>query len=420
MSDELPPTAEQLVEWFSAEDLAARVTLGMRHPDYRSGRERWIDALRMRAPVLRTERLRVGVLTSLADADALLRDRAASADPRKAAPDAPNRKVFRVREGKSPSMLVLDEPAHQRFRRLVARAFTPRSVEAMRPRIEALTTSLLDAVAERDEFDLIEHFAAPLPSQVIAEMLGVEPSDWERFHAWSRDFVLLFQVRPSEDQERRIGEAGAALEQFFARVVDERRGRPGADLVTALIRAEDEAGDRLTPDEIVTMCMLLLLAGNLTTTDLIGNGLAALLTHEAQLARLRAEPSLIANAVEEMLRYDGPVELVARTLTEPRTFGGCPFHAGDYVMASLVSGAHDPALATDPHDFDIGRADPQHLAFGAGIHVCLGAPLARLEAQIAIAAFIERFPTLRLAAGVPRRRAIPTFSGYESIPVRTR
>lgn len=419
MTDKGTPTTQQLLEMFEPEELATRVTLGMRHPDYRAARERWLDALRTRAPAMRNERQRVGVLTSLADADAMLRDRTASADPRKAAPGATSRRVFRIREGKTPSMLVLDEPEHRRLRRLVAHAFTPRAVEAMRPRITAIAHALLDRLAGRDELDLIEEYCAPLPSQVIAEMLGVDASEWELFREWSRDFVLLFQVRPTREQEERIARAGAELEAYFERVVEERRTRPGPDLVTALIRAEEE-GEHLTSDEIVTMCMLLLLAGNLTTTDLIGNGIVALLQHPEQLARLRAEPTLIVNAVEETLRFDGPVETVARTLTEPRTFSGCPFATGDYVVASLVAGARDPALAPSPHAFDITRPEPQHLGFGAGIHICIGAPLARLEAQIAILAFIERFPALRLTCAPLFRRPIPAFSGYESVPVRIR
>ena len=406
-------------EPMAIEDVVSRVTLGNRHPDYRVNRTRYLEELRVRAPVLRDDKHRRGILTSLADADALLRDRAASADPRKAAPTAASRSVFRVREGKPLPMLLLDEPEHRRLRRLVAYAFTPRAIESMRDRIGEIASSLIEQFQDRDEVDLIESYCSPLPSQVIAEMLGVDASEWETFLAWSNDFVLLFHFRPTADQERRIAAAGAGLEAYFERAIEQRRARPGNDLITAMIRAKDD-GEQLTDPEIVVMCMNLLLAGNLTTTDLIGNGMVGLLQHPAQLARLRSEPQLIENAVEEILRYDGPVEAVARTLQEPRTFGGCPFAAGDYVMACIAVGAHDPALAPSPHELDIARPEPQHLAFGAGIHTCIGAPLARLEAQIAIAALVERFPAMRLAEAPLKRRPIPAFSGFVSIPVRTR
>jgi hypothetical protein len=401
------------------EDVASRVMLGHRHPDYRANRARYLEELRVRAPVLRNDQRRTGFVTSLADVDALLRDRGASADPRKASPTAPSRSVFRVREGRPLPMLLLDEPEHRRVRRLVAHAFTPRAIESWRERISEIAATLIDQFQDRDEVDLIESFCGPLPSQVIAEMLGVDARDWESFLEWSRDFVLLFQLRPSADQERRIAVAGAALDAYFERAIEQRRACPTNDLITTLIEAKEE-GEHLTDPEIVVTCMNLLLAGNLTTTDLIGNGLVALLQHPVELARLRSEPQLIANAVEEILRFDGPVELVARTLLEPRTFSGCPFEAGDYVAACLAVGARDPEHAAVPHELDIARPDPQHLAFGAGIHVCIGAPLARLEAQIAIAAIVARFPGLRLADAPLRRRPIPAFSGFESIRVRTR
>jgi hypothetical protein len=277
---------------------------------------------------------------------------------------------------------------------------------------------LLDAFADRGSFDLVAEFAAPLPIVVIAEMLGVDPADMAQFKHWSDARAHAFNPARTPEQTAELKAAGQELNDYFVRAIDARRGRRGNDLISLLVAAE-EAGDRLSAREIVITCNLLLIAGNLTTTDLIGNGVLALLRHPDQLANLCAHPELVPHAVEEMLRYDPPVVQVARFALEPLEIGGREVQAGQTMTCSLLAAGHDPALHSDPHHFDIERADTTHLAFGGGAHFCLGAPLARAEAQTAIATLFERFPSLQLDPehAVEHKRA-PVFNGLEALWVR--
>jgi cytochrome P450 len=351
---------------------------------------------------------------------AVLADRSLSKDPRKA-PDTPRRRASRgdmPLEALEPSMLNLDDPDHKRLRGLVSQAFNQRSVDTWRPRIRAIAEALLDALADRGSFDVIAEFAAPLPIIVIAEMLGVDPGDMPQFKHWSDARAQIFNPVRSPEQTVELRAAGQELNDYFARAIGTRRGRRGDDLISMLVAAE-EAGDRLSAREIVITCNLLLIAGNLTTTDLIGNGVLALLRHPDQLAKLCTHAELMPNAVEEMLRYDPPVVQVGRFVLEPREIVGKKVHAGQAMMCSLLAAGHDPARYSNPHGFDIERADTTHLAFGGGAHYCLGAPLARAEAQIAIAALFERFPRLRLDPqyAVEHKRA-PVFNGLEALWVR--
>jgi cytochrome P450 len=313
----------------------------------------------------------------------------------------------------------LDDPDHKRLRGLVSQAFNQRSIDAWRPRICTIADGLLDTLADRGSFDLVAEFAAPLPIIVIAEMLGVDPADMAQFKRWSDAQAHVFNPARTPEQTAELNTARQELDDYFARAVDARRGRRGDDLISLMVAAE-EAGDRLSAREIVITCNLLLVAGNLTTTDLIGNGVLALLRHPDQLANLCARPELVPHTVEEMLRYDPPVVQVARFAFEPLEIGGREVQAGQAMSCSLLAAGHDPALHSDPHRFDIARTDTTHLAFGGGAHYCLGAPLARAEAQIAIVALFERFPSLRLDPehGVEHKRT-PFFNGLEALWVRT-
>jgi hypothetical protein len=276
-------------------------------------------------------------------------------------------------EAFEPSMLSLDDPDHKRIRGLVSQAFNQRAVDAFRPRIRAIADELLDALTDRDAFDVIAEYAAPLPTIVIAEMLGVDPGDFVKFKRWSDARSQIFNTARTPEQSAELAAARQGLDEYFARAVDERHHRRSTDLISALVSTE-ESEDRLTRREIVITCDLLLIAGNLTTTDLIGNGVLALLTNPDQLAKLRSHPELVTNAVEETLRFDPPVVQTGRLALEPLEIGGREAKVGEAMTVSVLAAGHDPARHSAPHRFDIKRADTSHLAFGGGAHFCLGHP----------------------------------------------
>jgi cytochrome P450 len=296
------------------------------------------------------------------------------------------------------------------LRSLVSKAFTVRAVERLAPRVRQIVDELLEAVTGRGRFDLIEALAGPLPVIVIAEMLGIDPADRHDFRRWSDGQALGLSPLLSDGQRATLAQLDAELETYLRRALAERRAVPRDDLISALIAVE-EAGDQLTDREIVTMCKLLLAAGNVTTTDLIGNGVWLLLRHPEQLRTLRERPSLIVNAVEEILRFESPVVQTARIAMPSGQIGGCPVHRGESVLASLAAANRDPDRDPDPDRFDITRPDVHHHSFGGGAHFCPGAPLARLEAQVAIPALLDRFPRLRLADEPFEWRALPAFRG---------
>ncbi len=293
-------------------------------------------------------------------------------------------------------MLQRDPPDHTRLRKLVSKAFTPRAIEGWRGRIEAIVAERLDAVAERGEMDVIADLALPVPSTLICEMLGVPIEDRERFTVWTAEAThgLAAQIAPPAVIARAAA-ASRALAEYFEALIAEHRSNLKDDLLSALIRAE-EAGDRLSPSELVVHAVGLLIAGFETTIGLIGNGVNALLRNPDPLAKLRRQPDLIASAVEECLRYDGPIPLTPRFLHADAEFGGRTLPKDTQVWAMLAAANRDPARFPDPDRFDIERADNAHVAFGGGTHLCLGAHLARLEGQIAIGGLVTRFPRLRL------------------------
>jgi len=387
-------------------------------PVFREDPREYLDRLRIEDPVHRDAELGRLFLTRFEDVRAVVSNRSLSVDPRKAQPDSYFRRILAANEplgAFEPSMLQLDDPDHKRIRGLVSQAFNQRAVDTFRPRIRAITNELLDALTGRDSFDVIAEYAAPLPIIVIAEMLGVEARDLAQFKRWSDARSQIFNVARMPEQTAELAVARQGHDDYFARAIDERRVRRGTDLISALVSAE-EAEDRLTQREIVITCDLLLIAGNLTTTDLIGNGVLALLKHPDQLAKLRADPELVPNAVEEILRCDPPVVQTGRLALEPFEIGGIEVKAGEAMTASVLAAGHDPARHSDPHRFDIERADMSHLAFGGGAHFCLGAPLARAEAQIAIPLLFERFPSLRLdpQSAIEHKR-VPIFNGLTAL-----
>ena len=363
------------------------------HPFYRT--------LRERDPVHRSRLAGGWVLSRYEDVIGVLRDPSWSSDER----NWSRFPTYRARGARAglpdpyethvASMLRLDAPDHTRLRSLVSKAFTPRAVEAMRPRVALLVDELLGKVGPQRGMELVADLAAPLPVIVIAELIGVPAADHARFRHLSDEAVRLLGDGPLEEKLR--GAAGMrALQDYFAGIVAERRARPRADLVSALVAAEEQ-GDRLSNAELLSTLVLLLVAGNETTTKLIGNAVLALLRNPGELERLRADPGLLPNAVEELLRYDGPVQLTSRMAREDREVYGRTVRKGEQVVLLLAAANRDPAVFEDPDRLDVARRDVRHVAFGQGIHFCLGAQLARLEATLAIGALVERFPGLRVA-----------------------
>jgi len=317
------------------------------------------------------------------------------------------------------SMLDRDPPDHTRLRGLVSKAFTPRVVEGLRPHIQQIVDGLLDRVEAKGAMDLIEDFAYPLPVIVICEMMGVPVADQERFKGWGLDIARGLDsllLPPDSDVATRSIAARTALAAYFRELIAERRASPRADLLTGLIAAE-EAGDTLSENELLATCILILVAGHETTVNLIGNGSLALLRHPDELRRLRENPGLIGTAVEELLRFDGPVQRTARIPSEDVVVGGHTIAKGEMVMPFIGAADRDPAQFSEPDRLDITRADNRHIAFGWGIHFCLGAPLARLEGQIAINTLVRRLPKLGLATERPEYRQSLTLRGLTTLPV---
>jgi pimeloyl-[acyl-carrier protein] synthase len=316
-----------------------------------------------------------------------------------------------------PSMLFRDPPEHTRLRALVNRAFTPRVVEALRPHIQEVADRLLDGVAPQGRMDVMADFAVPLPAIVIAELLGVPPADRERFKAWSTDLALALDATQPPPARAAAAAAGEALARYFADLIAARQGQPRDDLISGLLAAEEQ-GDRLSRGELLSMCVLLLVAGHETTTNLIGGGTLALLRHPEQLHRLRRQPQLLPAAVEELLRYVSPVQRVGRIVREPLAIGGTPLPAGAIVAPVLAAANRDPGVFAEPDRLDLGRPDNRHLAFGRGIHFCLGAPLARLEGQIAFATLLARCPDLELVTPDPVWSSNTSLRSVTALPVR--
>ena len=355
--------------------------------------------LREKAPVFRSTlgwRRRAWLVARHDDVGALLRDARFAKDPRNA------REPGRGAAGPwvpgflrplTRNMLDLDAPDHSRLRALVQKAFTPRLVDGLRPRIQALVDDLLTKARRNGQAELIGDLALPLPLTVIAELLGVPAADQPRFHQWSN---RILSGSPGIGALRLLP-AVRSLLAYLRRLFAERRAAPRDDLITALVRAE-EAGDRLGEDELLGMVFLLLAAGHETTVNLIGTSVLTLLQHSEQCDRLRMEPALIKSAVEELIRFTSPVEVATeRYAREDVTIAGVPIRRGEMVLGLIGSANRDGSQFAAPDTLDLAREPNRHLGFGLGAHYCLGAPLARLETQVALSSLLERAPNLRLA-----------------------
>ncbi|OBK26294.1 cytochrome P450 [Mycobacterium asiaticum] len=323
-----------------------------------------------------------------------------------------------LRKGTPPSFLFLDPPDHTRLRKLVSKAFAPKVVNALQPEISAMVDGLLDRIAEQGSFDVVADFAYPLPVAVICRLLGVPLEDEPQFSRASavlaKSLDPFFTDEQSDELNESLG-AGAGLRDYLHGLIAQRRSRPGDDLLSALV-AVNESGDQLTEEEIVSTCVLLLVAGHETTVNLIGNAILAMLRDGRQWTALAADPTRAAAVVEETLRYDPPVQQLSRIALDPMTIGGVEVARGDVLMLLLAAAHRDPAEYDRPDAFDPDRPTLRHLGFGRGAHYCLGAPLARLEASVALSAVTARFPDARLA-GDPRYKANVTLRGLSALTV---
>jgi cytochrome P450 len=325
-----------------------------------------------------------------------------------------------VEQGRLPtSMLFRDPPDHTRLRGLVSRAFTPRVVEGLRPRIQQIVDGLLDRVQGAGRMEVISDLAYPLPVTVISEMLGVPEEDRERIKRWSADIARSLDAigLPTDPEIVDRGRTGRrAIGDYFRSLIPDRKKRPRGDLLSLLIEAEEQ-GDKLSEGELLATCVLLYIAGHETTVNLIGNGLLALLRHPKELERLRDKPALVQSAVEELLRYDGPVQRTARITNADVELGEHKIPKGSMVVPVIGAANRDPAHFPDPDRLDVSRPDNRHIAFGFGIHFCLGAPLARLEGQITLGTLLHRLPQLALSTERPEWRESQVLRGLKALPV---
>ena len=360
------------------------------------------EELRRKDPVHRMRLQDAWVLTDYADVDMVLRDSRRFGNTGRDFGYIPQ-----------VSMLDLDPPEHTKIRGLVSHGFTPRSVAALEPRIRETVADLLGKVEGRRRFDLIADLAFPLPIIVIAEMLGVPPEDREQFNEWSNTVSLIVDPLLNEQQIRQVQQAVDEVFNYFEAVAEERRRDPQDDLVSALVTAEVD-GERLERDDLLVNLLLVLVAGNETTRNLIGNGTLALLRNPDELQRLRDDPVLLNGAVDEFLRFDSPVQLDGRVAREPVELRGKRISTGQRVLCLLGAANRDPQAFPDPDRLDVGRSAGNHLSFGRGIHYCLGSPLAKLEALVAFEALLPRLGGLRLAEE-PRYRNQVTLRGLESL-----
>lgn len=396
-------------------------------PAFRADPYPYYDRLRADDPAYRT-REGLTVLTRYRDVFDTLRSNKLSRDVEANAILDENDPVMvrrrQRRQQGAKTILNLDPPDHTRLRRLVSKAFTPRAIEALRPRIEAMVGERLDRGAEAGAIELIDELAFPVPFLVISELLGMPTDRSDEVREWSQLITQGLEPASTIDELQQAEDAVTQLVPYLLEIIEHRRVVPGDDLLTALLAVEDD-GDTLSPEELLSFMILLYVAGHETTVNLIGNGTLALLRNPDQLDRWRHDPSLDANAVDELLRFDGPVQHTVRVAMEPMTYegaGGEPVvvEPGYRVLAVLGAANHDPAVFNEPHALRLDRSNAdKHTAFSAGIHYCLGASLAKLEASIALTALIRRFDTIELA-GEPHWRDRITIRGVDRLPLAVR
>ena len=408
------------------EKLPGLLELTPLNPSFNQNPHAMLDTLREKCPVYRDEGAGVFVLTKHADVRGVLSDTSMWRSPERAEEKAV---VTRAILGSRPEglnvdedeersgILLMDEPDHMRIREPFAKALYKR-VANSRPKVQQVVNEWLDGIGNEKTFDVMDKFALRVPVDVIARLLGVDNARLVEFREWSEGSILGLNPFRTPEQTEFYVRSRNALSAYMRELMDARRKTPEDDLTTDMVTLQAE-GAELTDGEISNNLQGLLIGGNLTTTDLIGNAVWLFLTHPDQLAKLKAEPSLINNAVEEVLRYESPVDITGRIAPREMDVGGCPVHQSQSMFLSLRGANRDPEAFPDPHRFDIARKDAPHVAFGGGLHLCIGSPLARLEAQVALLSFFERFPNVGLAdpAMQPKWRSLPFFRGLEELRV---
>ncbi|HEY2033894.1 MAG TPA: cytochrome P450 [Rhizomicrobium sp.] len=408
------------------EKLPGLLELTPLNPAFNENPHAMLDTLREKCPVYRDQGAGVFVLTKHGDVRGVLSDTSMWRGPERAEEAAV---VTRAILGSRPEglqisedeersgILLMDEPDHMRIREPFAKALYKR-VAKSKPKVQQVVNEWLDGIGNDKTFDVMDKFALRVPVDVIARLLGVDNARLREFREWSEGAILGLNPFKNAEQTDFYVRSRNAMSAYMRELMDARRQKPEDDLTTDMVTLQAE-GAELTDGEISNNLQGLLIGGNLTTTDLIGNAVWLFLTHPDQLAKLKAEPTLINNAVEEVLRYESPVDITGRIAPREMDVGGCPIHSTQSMFLSLRGANRDPEAFPDPHRFDISRKDAPHVAFGGGLHLCIGAPLARMEAQVALLSFFERFPNVRLADPEmkPEWRSLPFFRGLKELMV---
>jgi cytochrome P450 len=395
------------------------------NPDFRDDPHALYRRLRDAHPIYRDDMSGSHIVTRYKIAREMLNDRSMLRGPDKV--DPPGAFTQRLVENfetdpqsgelRSYSILLMDEPHHTRVRTPLAKALYARAAKC-KPLVDDIIDEKLAAVEARGGFDVLNEFAIPLPIDVIGAILGVDVERRGEFREWSEGVIQVLNPFRTAEQSAYMERSGEAIRGYISGLMEARRRGPQDDLVTDMVELQ-ASGAELQDGEIVSNLIGLLVGGNLTTSDLIGNGVYALLTHPAELAKLKADPAIVNQVVEEILRYDGPVDITARVTPREMEIGGCPIKARQSVITLLRAANHDPEAFDDPDAFNVTRKPAPHLAFGGGSHICIGAPLARIEAQAALSKLFQRFPDLRLARPDerPQKRTLPFFNGLQRLDV---
>ncbi|WGM40771.1 cytochrome P450 [Caulobacter sp. NIBR1757] len=389
-------------------------------PVYRADPHVVLDDLRTRCPVHRDEMSGNFILSRYADVRAVVSDLDMLRDPINAEEGAVlQRRSLDQVDPSLPrshvsSILTLDDPDHARIRRPLAQALYAR-VAKFKPEVERIISETLDSLEGEKSFDLMDRFCVPIPIDVIASILGVDRERLVEFRAWSEGLIQGLNPFRNAAQTAAMESASEHLNAYFLEAMADRRAAPRDDLISDMVRLQAEAG--LADTELRINLTALLVGGNLTTTDLIGNAVRLLLLNPSELAKLKADPKIINAVVEEVLRFEPPVDITGRIAHQDMEIAGCPVKSRQALTMSLRGANRDPEAYDDPHAFNVSRKHKPHVAFGGGAHICIGAPLARLEAQVALVRLFERFPDLKLVEGEPEWRTLPFFRGLERIDV---
>lgn len=392
------------------------IELSAFNPAARENPHPLLKAMRETCPVFRDEAAKVWFLSHYADVRETVNDRTFVRHPSKAEAGSLSARFAEEERERRPSILFLDDPDHARIRQPLAKAFYAR-INRMRPEIEAMIDAVIEAAPASGPFDLMAEIAVPVPVLVIARILGVDEARLDDFRQWSEEVILGLNPVRTPEEDAALERGGAALDAYFSELIAARRAAPQDDLVSDMVQLQAAGEADMADEELRTNLQALLVGGNLTTTDLIGNGIWLLLTHPDQLSALKGNPGLAGQAVEEVLRYEAPVSVTSRILSEDRAVAGCPMKAGQPVWMSLAGANRDPEAFAAPEAFDITQKRASHVAFGGGPHICIGAPLARIEARHVYLKIFERWPDLNLVSEPLVWRTLPFFRGIERLVV---